>query len=76
MILKDPATGILSHCIQVASYKIYDRFAREKGFRDQHISPSVVTVINPNAKRETELINVFHDVEDGANFLTWLRNKK
>jgi len=30
----------------VASYKIYDRYAREHGFRDQHISPGVFTVID------------------------------
>lgn len=74
-IVKDPATGILSHCMQVASYKIYDRYAREKGFRDQHIAPCVTTIINPYAKKETGLISAFWDVDEAAEYLTHLRRK-
>ncbi|MFI9653050.1 hypothetical protein [Guyparkeria halopsychrophila] len=75
-IVKDPANGVLSHCIQVASYKVYDRYAREKGFRDQHISPAVVTVIDPDAKDQRGLITTFWDVQQGADFLTYLRERK
>ena len=45
-VVKDPDSGITSHAFRVASYKIYDRYAREHGFRDQHISPGVFTVID------------------------------
>lgn len=69
------ADGGIAHCIQVASYKIFDRYARERGFRDQHISPGVLTVIDPNAKTATGLIEVFHDIERGADYLTWLRKR-
>src|SRR5436309_7547738 len=48
-VLKDPATGKIGHAIQIASYKLIDRYAKEGGFRDQHISPCVVTVIDPLA---------------------------
>jgi len=71
---KSPDDGRISHCIQLASYKIYDRFAREKGFKDQHISPCGVTVIDPSA----ELINrvqFFWDAKAGAEYLSYLRGR-
>ncbi len=74
-VVKSPDDGRISHCLQIGSYKIYDRFARDKGFRDQHISPCVVTVIDPGA----DLINriqVFWDAEAGAEYLTFLRSRK
>lgn len=75
-ILKDPANGTLSHCIRVASYKIHDRYADDLGLDDKAISPNVVTVINPDARSEAQLIHVLHDVQDGADYLTWLRGRK
>lgn len=71
--LKDPETGKVMHCLQVASYKRYDRYAREKGFRDQSLSPCVVTVINPDAKEPVNLIQCFWDAQAGADYLTFLR---
>ena len=73
-VLKDPNTGIICHAIQVASYKVYDRYAREKGFRDQHISPCAVTVINPEGT-EAGLIQMFWEPEEAAEYLTWLRSR-
>jgi hypothetical protein len=73
--LKDPETGKILHCIQVASYKRYDRYAREKGFRDQSLSPCAMTVIDPDATNPANLIQVFWDAERGAEYLTWLRSR-
>ena len=73
--LKDPETGKVMHCLQVASYKRYDRYAREKGFRDQSLSPCVVTVIDPNASDPVNLIQVFWDAQAGADYLTFLRRR-
>ena len=74
-ILKNPVTKLVSHCIQVASYKIFDSYAEEMGLTDQNISPSVLVVINPEAK-EAGLVTVFHDVEEGAAFLQSKHKKK
>lgn len=74
-VVKDPMNGILSHCIQVASYKIYDAFAKTNGFPDQHISPHAVTVINPYADKERNLVQFFWDIDVAADYLTWLRGK-
>src|SRR6185369_2694849 len=47
-VLKDPTAGVISHCLQVGSYKVYDRFAKDKGFRDQSLGPAALTTIRPD----------------------------
>lgn len=74
--LKDPESGKVCHCIQVASYKRYDRYAREKGFRDQSLSPCVVTVIDPDASNASDLIQVFWNPQTAAEYLRMLRSKQ
>lgn len=74
--LKDPESGKVMHCLQVASYKRYDRYAREKGFRDQSLSPCVVTVIDPDATDPVNMIQVFWSSTQGAEYLTYLRSKR
>lgn len=74
-IVKNAKTGIISHCVQLASYKVVDEYADRLGLKDHHISPAVVAVIDPAAKNEKSLIQIFHDVAQGAEFLSWLRGK-
>ena len=69
---KSPDDGRICHCLQISSYKIYDRYAREKGFRDQHISPCAVTVVDPHAPIINR-VQVFWDAKAGADYLTYLR---
>lgn len=74
--LKDPATGLLSHALRPAGYKIYDRYAKEKGLPDQNAFPSSVTIIDPRFDDDdTRLITVIHDVEYAADVLGFLRKK-
>jgi hypothetical protein len=75
-VLKDPDTGMVGHAIQVAAYKIIDRYAREGGFRDQHISPCAVTVINPLATHEANVVQLFWEPEIAADYLTFLRRRE
>lgn len=76
-VIKDPTTGITCHALKVASYKVYDRYAREKGFRDQALSPCVVTVIDPALPTDhPDLVKVFWDPYEGADFLKFKRRKK
>lgn len=72
-VVKHPLTGKISHAIQVASYKIYDRYAEQLGLPDQHISPCAVTVLNPKAKRYVNRVQMFWCPEDAADYLTYLR---
>jgi hypothetical protein len=69
MTLKNPSDGRVCHAIQVASYKLYDRFAREKGFRDQNISPAAMVVIDPTATAPEDFIQRFWSIEKGVAYL-------
>jgi len=71
-----PSSGIISHCCQVSSYKIYDNFKKERNFPDHHISPCALFIINPYAKEECSLIHQFDDPELGVDFLKFLRKRK
>jgi hypothetical protein len=75
-IVVNPATGMLSHCIRVSSYKTFDDYAQQIGCLAKDISPCCVTIIDPDATKESKLIHVVWDLEEGADFLTWKRNRK
>jgi hypothetical protein len=68
-----PSSGRISHCIQIASYKIYDNFAKEKGFPNQNIAPYAVTIIDPDAQTEAGLVKVDFCLESAADYLRWAR---
>ncbi len=75
-LIKAPDSGITCHAIQVASYKLYDRYARDHGFRDQTLGPCAVTVIDPSLPdTHPDLVKVFWDADTGAEYLTWKRAK-
>lgn len=76
-ILRDPASGLISHAVRVGSYKTYDRYAEEKGLPNQTISACPVVVVQPQyADDDPKLITVFQDCETGADFLTFLRKRQ
>ena len=74
-IVVNPENGRISHCIQIASYKVFDNFAKEKGFPNQHIAPYAVTIIDPDASNEAGLVKVDFNLESAADYLRWARNK-
>ncbi len=76
-LLKCPETRITMHAIKVSTYKTYDRYAKERGFRDQTLSPCAVTTINTNLpETHPDYIKVFWDPVAGADYLTFLRRGK
>jgi hypothetical protein len=76
-LLKCPETGITMHAIKVSTYKTFDRYAKERGFRDQTLSPCAVTVFN-TAIEDThpDYVKVFWEPAEGAEYLTFLRSRK
>lgn len=76
-ILKCPSTGLLSHAIRVAGYKIHDRYGKELGLPNQNITPAVCTIIDPIYEDDDpRLVTTIHDVGEAAEFLTWKRSKR
>lgn len=77
MVLKDPGSGLISHGLQIASYKTFDRYAEEKGLKDQTIFVCPVTVFRPEfADDDPRLVTTIFDPETGADYLRWLRAQK
>lgn len=76
-IIKDGSTGRVCHAIQVASYKIYDTYAKERGFRDQTVSPACMTVIDPDLpENHPDMVKVYWDPLEGADVVAWKRSRK
>lgn len=76
-VIKDPATGLISHCLRVASYKTHDRYADEKGLPNQNIFVAPVTIIDPRFEDDDpRQVTVLFDPEEAAEYLTWKRNRK
>jgi hypothetical protein len=76
-VLRDPATGLISHAIRVGSYKAFDRYAEEKGLPDQCIFVAPTTIIDPQyADDDVRLVTTIFDPEHAADYLTWLRAKR
>jgi hypothetical protein len=75
-ILKDPVSGLISHALRVASYKTYDRYADERGLRDQNIFVCPVTILDP-AYPDTDVraVTTILDPHEGADYLTWKRKR-
>lgn len=73
-IITDAERHKILHCIAVGSYKEIDSFKTTMGFRDDNISPSCVTIIDPRLPNEhPDRIKVFFDVYQGAEYLNFLR---
>jgi len=53
--LQGPGERHLVPRASVSSYKTYDRFAQEHGFRDQSLSPCAVTVVDPGCRTITRI---------------------
>ena len=52
-----------------------DSYAEKLGLEDKNIFTCPVTIINPFAKKEIELVHTCFDPEMGADYLTYLRRK-
>lgn len=70
--IKDPVSGRISHCIQVGTYKRYDSYSKQKGYKNLNIAPSALTIIDSSASN-TNKIHLYWDVEAGVDYLTYLR---
>mgnify|MGYP001594236427 FL=1 len=75
-VLKDPSSGLISHALQVASFKIYDNYADKLGLDDKNIFNCPVTIIDPRFDDDdNKLITTIFDPIMGAKYLTFLRKQ-
>ena len=75
-VLKDPASGLISHAIQVASFKNMDEYANKLGLDDKNIFNAPITVIDPQYDdNDNRLITTFFNPYEGAEYLKFKRKK-
>jgi len=75
-VLKDPATGLISHALQVASFKIYDSYADKLGLDDKNIFNCPVTIIDPRFEDyDNRLITTIFNPIVASKYLTFLREE-
>ena len=73
-VLKDPSDGLISHAIQVASFKTHDSFAEKKGLDDRNIFNAPVTIIDPQYDDDdNRLVTTIFNPYEGAEYLKWKR---
>lgn len=72
-IIQNPDNGRLSHCLQVSSYKTFDGYAKQEGFRSQGYMPCPVTIIDPDAS-DLDLVTVVRSPQKAAQILTAMRD--
>ena len=76
-VVRDPMTGLISHCLRIGSYKLLDRYADELGLPNQTFTVCPVVVIRPQfPDDDNRLLTTFFEPETAASFLKWLRARK
>lgn len=73
--LKVETHDVVTRCVKVGSYKIYDRYAKELGFAKRQIAPSFAVVIDPASTTDTGKAQLFYDIDKAAGYLTFLRKE-
>ncbi|MEI6439005.1 MAG: hypothetical protein WCO83_02260 [Alphaproteobacteria bacterium] len=70
----DPAR--LCHGFRVGTYKDFDHYAKEKGFKESNWARSMAAVIDPaHADDPVRFIKPFFSLEEAAEYLTYLRRR-
>jgi hypothetical protein len=73
-IEKDPLTGLLTFCYQVAAFKVVDDYAEDHGFLDRHVSPAVALVVDPRKPvTSPERVKHFYEPEPAVAYLRMVR---
>ena len=73
-VVKNPSDGLISHALQVASFKIMDNYADKLGLDDRNIFNCPVTIIDPRYDDDdSRLITTIFNPETAAEYLNFLR---
>ena len=75
-VLKDPSSGLISHALQVASFKVIDNYAEKLGLDDKNIFNCPVTIIDPQYDdHDNRLITTIFNPIEASEYLTFKREK-
>lgn len=71
---EEVAKGKVIHMARARGYKAIDDFAKHRNYVQQEYGQSIVTIFDP-VKSPDRRVQMFSDVEAGADYLTWLRSR-
>jgi hypothetical protein len=71
--VKDPMTGRVSHPVRVASYKVHDEYAKERGLPDENITECFVIMCDPAEEDERHRVWIEFNPFRAARILKHLR---
>lgn len=72
---EEPNTNRIYSLARARGYKFIDSYAEKLGYSSQKYGASIVSVIDP-AANDVNFVRCFADVKEGADYLTFLRNRK
>lgn len=72
-VVQDPMTRKITHCLRIASYKIFDEFQEEHFPINADFMVAPVTIFDPDARDERYRTTTFFEPVAAADYLTWLR---
>lgn len=61
---------------RISGYKVIDSYAKEHHFRPKRFRPGVLLILDPDSPVPADRVKPYWDIEYGADFLTFLRNKR
>lgn len=67
--------GTIPVMIRVKGYKTNDDYARKLGHHEQKEGAAILTIIDPRATTQAGRVTAYADVENGVEYLKWLRSK-
>jgi hypothetical protein len=67
--------GNIPVMIRVKGYKTFDDYARKLGHYEQKEGAAILTIIDPRATSRAGRVTAYADVENGVEYLRWLRSK-
>lgn len=75
MVQENPIKDLVWHAIQLAAYKKIDDYTDALGKDAKRYGEAAVTIIHPRSNSSANFVHTFWDVEEGADFLSFLRRK-
>lgn len=70
-----PEQDVSPLMVRVRGYKFMDDYARRIGKLEQKDGAAILVVVDPTARLQAGKVTGFVDVEQGADYLTWLRSR-
>lgn len=75
-VVRDPSSGLLSHCVRAGSYKTFDRYADERGLPNQTFTVCPVAIIDPSQPDDSpQCVTIHFEPEEAADYLKWKRKQ-